>query len=95
MIRREMYLSGKFQRVQELLFAVLTAPGLSCHPLPLQPPEPPGVLEAGPDNLLKEPAGGLEVQQGGEVQIGQEQGDHRSRNQAGQQTHRGLKHHHL
>ena len=61
----------------ELLFAIRTVFGffitlLSGH-LHLQPPESPGILATVADHLLQEPAGGLQVQQGGQVQVGKEQ----------------------
>ena len=79
----------------ELLFAIRTVSGLFIDLLPallpLQPPESPGILATVTDHLLQEPAGGLQVQQGGQVQVGQEQGDHRRGNDAGQQTNLGDK----
>ena len=82
-------------RVDELLFAVFTVSGFLIDLLPAllhpQPPESPGILPAASDHLLQEPAGGLQVQQGGQVQVGQEQGDHRRGDDAGQQTNLGDK----
>ena len=74
----------------ELLFATRTVSGFFITLLPvllhLQPPESPGILATVTDHLLQEPAGGLRVQQGGHVQGGKEQGDHRRGYDAGQQT---------
>ena len=79
----------------ELLFAIRTVSGLFIDLLPallpLQPPESPGILATVTDHLLQERAGGLQVQQGGQVQVGKEQGDHRRGDDAGQQTNLGDK----
>ena len=74
--------------MDELLFAVRTVSGFFINlPVFLQPPESPGILPAAGDHLLQEPAGGLQVQQGAQVQVGQEQADHRRGDDTSQQTH--------
>ena len=77
----------------ELLFAIRTVSGLFIDLLPallpLQPPESPGILATVTDHLLQERAGGLQVQQGGQVQVGQEQAEHRRGDDTGQQTNLG------
>ena len=79
--------------VDELLFAVFTISDFFIDLLPAlllpQPPESPGILSTAGDHLLQETAGGLQVQQGGQVQVGQEQAEHRRGNHAGQQTNLG------
>ena len=71
-----------------MLFAVRTVSGFLIDlPISPHPPESPGILPAASDHLLQEPAGGLQVQQGAQVQVGQEQADHRRGDDTGQQTH--------
>ena len=74
--------------MDELLFAIRTVSGFLIDlPVFPQPPESPGILPTAGDHLLQEPAGGLQVQQGAQVQVGQEQADHRRGDDTSQQTH--------
>ena len=60
----------------QLLFTVQTVPLLLHHQTSLQSPEPPDVLSTAPDHLLQEVTGELQLSQGGQVKVGEDQGDH-------------------
>ena len=88
MIWQILFLSWQFVWVDELLFAVRAVSGFFINlPIFPQPPESPGILPTAGDHLLQEPTGGLQVQQGAQVQVRQEQADHRRGDDTGQQTH--------
>ena len=90
MIWQILFLSWQFVWVDELLFAVRAVSGFFINlPIFPQPPESPGILPAAGDHLLQEPTGGLQVQQGAQVQVRQEQADHRRGDDTCQQTHLG------
>ena len=75
------------------MFALLT---VGLLPPAAQPPgpAPPGVLTTEADHLPEQGAGLLQVQEGGQVQVGQHQGEHGRREDGEKEAGGGRGHHH-
>ena len=79
---------GRPPGAEQEVFAVLTV-GLLSPPHQAQAPTPPGQLPALTEDGPEEAAGLLQGQEGGQVQVGQEEGDD-GRGQGGEEGAPGL-----